>query len=691
MKNRLSRGSISLPLILIALIGCASGGNQGDPALQTTQSSPAGEWNVAPRSLEAWFDGNRAWIHYVAAGEDWYSEGTWSTVSDGSSEDGIAHLSSLPTADLFPHTLEPWSSPPPSTAAIPVHDVGAWRTVEARLWASYAPDAPGECVVIDVLRQWELAVFRDENGIPKAVPIELMPPDLTIAHSYSFDELMERTIPELKSIAEEENVGESPLLIDTGETGPYSIPFIIVDLAEDRVVFLRLVPENAARQKGPQGVTARATGHVLGSTVGMVVRPASSIARLFGWLIGTGAEPLKQTPVKSLEFEPIPPLADGEMMDLDEWARVLDRITGRPATSGAIEYLIDGKEFFPRLIDRINEAEDAVDIRTYIFDNDDYAIKIADLLKKRSKTGVRVRVLVDGVPTMTAVNSAPETLPPGYRGPDSIKGYLKKHSKVKVRNQSSPWMALDHTKTTIIDRSIAYTGGMNIGREYRYEWHDLMAELTGPVVSLLQRDFDAMWAYAGAGGDYARAARSSDPEFVEGGPGDVPMRVLLTTEGVVEIYRAHIQAARHAKRRIFVENAYFANDAILYELVKARRRGVDVRVILPVKGNWGTMNDSNVVAANKMLANGIRVYIYPGMSHVKAAVFDGWACFGSANIDTASLKTNQELNISTPDSAAVEELVSRLFEIDFERSVELTEPLPVNWKSQINESIADIM
>jgi phosphatidylserine/phosphatidylglycerophosphate/cardiolipin synthase-like enzyme len=43
---------------------------------------------------------------------------------------------------------------------------------------------------------------------------------------------------------------------------------------------------------------------------------------------------------------------------------------------------------------------------------------------------------------------------------------------------TNPWTTGDHTKTTIIDEKIAFVGGMNIGREYRYDWHDLMMEVS---------------------------------------------------------------------------------------------------------------------------------------------------------------------------------------------------------------------
>jgi phosphatidylserine/phosphatidylglycerophosphate/cardiolipin synthase-like enzyme len=77
------------------------------------------------------------------------------------------------------------------------------------------------------------------------------------------------------------------------------------------------------------------------------------------------------------------------------------------------------------------------------------------------------------------------------------------------------------------------------------------------------------------------------------------------------------------------------------------------------------------------------------MSHVKAAVFDGWACLGSANWDRLSFRINKEINIATSDPAAVEELNERLFERDFAQSVEMTEPFPERWSDYLIEMIGD--
>ena len=96
------------------------------------------------------------------------------------------------------------------------------------------------------------------------------------------------------------------------------------------------------------------------------------------------------------------------------------------------------------------------------------------------------------------------------------------------------------------------------------------------------------------------------------------------------------------------------------------------------------MNENNVVTVNRLLENGCRVYIYPGMSHVKAAIYDDWACLGSANFDKLSFRINKELNLATSAPEFVQVLKKDLFEKDFEDAVELTKQLPANFKHHLS-------
>lgn len=425
-----------------------------------------------------------------------------------------------------------------------------------------------------------------------------------------------------------------------------------------------------------------------------VIRPFSTAKAYYsivlksvsGLFIRTAVDPIR---FPLLQQEPVPPLATNAAdMDLVAWERELDEITGTRTSFGTISYLVDGAEYFPRLVDAINDAEDSIDIRTYIFDSDDVAVKIADLLKQRSSE-VDVKVLVDGLGDLFATNLDSETMPEDFEPPPSIANYLRSGSKVKVRKQSNPWFTGDHAKSTIIDQKLAFIGGMNIGREYRYDWHDLMVEVKGPVVDKIQYEFDKVWAKSSLLGDLALFARVIEGYKNNTARQGYPIRVLGTTSHNSQIYRSQLAAIRRAKNHIYIENAYFSDDNVLYELIAARRRGVDVRVIVASSGDNATMDMSNEITINTMLRNGIRVYSYPGMTHVKAAVFDGWACFGSANFDKLSLQINQEINLGTSHPQTVKQLVDRVFIPDFAASTELRELIPAGWSHRVAEFISD--
>ena len=92
---------------------------------------------------------------------------------------------------------------------------------------------------------------------------------------------------------------------------------------------------------------------------------------------------------------------------------------------------------------------------------------------------------------------------------------------------------------------------------------------------------------------------------------------------------------------------------------------------------------------NTLLEHGIRVYEYPGMSHIKAAVYDGWICVGSANFDKLSLKVNKELNLATSDPDTVNALLDQVFIPDLMMSREITKPVEVTVATRLAEIMVD--
>ena len=624
----------------------------------------------------------------IYAGGEWASRIDLQAVQAGS-DDTYAGPYILP---LEYRQREPWPSPPADPIRPRILSADQWARFRNALFASVLP-RDGRTGVVMHFDADDYFLFNNELGRFESRLLIDKPTDYVVGERIDFREFMRRGLPQLEKFLASEGVSERRIVFNTGDAGAYSLPFLYVNLDLPIGVFVRFAPLPRTQAAAASGAhVAQSMGHVAQSHLGgLAIRPVSSLYRLLFAATDAAVETVRPTWLVSLEAEPVPPVSGGPGMDLMEWEQRLDEITGRAATSGRLDLLIDGDEYFTRLIDAVTTAVESIHIRTYIFDNDDYAESVGNLLKRRSNDGIDVKILLDGLGTILATGAADESMPDGYVPPVSVRDFLESDSKIDVRQAKNPWLTGDHVKTTLIDGRVAFTGGMNIGREYRYSWHDLMVEARGPVVDVLRREFDDAWAHAGPFGDlgllFGKPGRGTRADDVDG----YPLRVLFTRPGNAEIFRAQLAAIRNAAGYIYIQNAYFTDDAMLYELAKARRRGVDVRVILPLVGNHGPVNRSNILAANAMLEHGIRVFLYPGMSHVKAAVFDGWACFGSANWDKLSFRINKELNIATSHPEAVQQVLTRLFEPDFEQAVELTEPFPESWSDHLVEIMADYL
>jgi cardiolipin synthase A/B len=413
----------------------------------------------------------------------------------------------------------------------------------------------------------------------------------------------------------------------------------------------------------------------------LLKNPVSSLARL-GDLGGETLVRFVRLPFPRPSSR-YPPLAGGAGMDLGEWERWLDRYTGTRQAEGSLDLLIDGERFFPRLKQAIGAATNHIRFNIYIFDKDDVGVEVADQLKERSRE-VEVKVILDRLGTISGGGVPPGTpLPEGFTPPTSMYSYLRQDSRVKVRPFLNPWFSSDHTKVLLVDGTHAWVGGMNLGREYRYEWHDLMVELRGPVVGVLEKQFRRDWAHEGLLGDLAYLAElTRGPQPVPAsGPEDrwVKMR-LLPTKTAWKPFSAAVQSAiGKSKSYVYVENPYLFDKRVIIALARARNRGVDVRVVLPRTNDLKPGRRSNLVLANYLLEHGVRVYFYPGMTHVKALMVDGWACVGSANLNHLSLRVCQEQNVATSDPGFASRLKRELFEEDFSRSFELKEPVAIEW------------
>ena len=245
--------------------------------------------------------------------------------------------------------------------------------------------------------------------------------------------------------------------------------------------------------------------------------------------------------------------------------RALDDKGFPKAESGTLKWLVDGRHFFPELDRQIASSKSSINAQIYIFDNDDIAVRYADKLRKRA-ADVKVRVLYDDFGSSSAWLSSPKTkFHGGFTPPPDMKDYLEKDSKVKVRRSLNPWLVADHTKLLVFDDRTAILGGMNIGREYYNEWHDLMARVEGLVVAQFADVFHRSWQKSGLLGDLALLSTPKHFEKPEPVLGQIPIRLLRTDPGVGrhETLNSILLAIRGAKTRIYIENPYFASDEVI--------------------------------------------------------------------------------------------------------------------------------
>ena len=642
--------------------------------------------------MDAYQGNEQYFIRYRRAEQVYYAAGDLSTQLPV--EPGEASSYDVPTiAPMENVKATSWETLTRSLRRIPILRVAEWGELRARLFGPLLPSEPNQGVVV-IFDRVDYFFFIDKNGVFRVRRLIDKPPWYSVSATINLRDHLDSWHPIVKEFLVENGIGSHDVIFDTGDLDDGAIPFLYIDTRSRAVVLVQQsdIPDDVF-EAPPGGHALRAFWHVVKSnTYTVVIRPFSSIQALLNVAQDTAVEFGRQITPEPLPPTPAPPLADRPPMDMAEWEAYLDKTLGRPAVEGRMDFLVGGAAFYSRFVDSITSAQESVDIRAYIFDNDDVALQLAELLRRRSREGIDVRVLFDGLGSATAARHESDTLPDEHEAPGSIGRFLQQDSQVRVREVKNPFMTSDHVKTMIIDRERAFVGGMNIGREYRYDWHDLMVEVSGPVVDELNREFRRAWGNAGPWGDFSWFTNwASFDHNAQNNPGGYPIRVVMTKPGREEIFRVQHEAIRRAQRYIYIENAYFTDDHLLRELILARYRGVDVRVVIPLKTDSGLITRNMALAANKMLKHGIRVYIYPIFSHAKAAIFDGWASVGSANLDQLSLRINRELNLVTSHPPTVEALKEEFFMKDFAASTELKEPLRARLSDHLIELFGDYL
>ncbi|MCX8091048.1 MAG: phosphatidylserine/phosphatidylglycerophosphate/cardiolipin synthase family protein, partial [Verrucomicrobiae bacterium] len=460
-----------------------------------------------------------------------------------------------------------------------------WQRFAAHLLESLTPAEPWRGARYQAFLADQI-LYRDGAGRAHAVPLNELPPEVRVERFSPLEETLLLLAERAEAWWTERYPNETLFVLMAPDGRRMSLP-LLLDRQRRRCV--QLLPA-ALFDSADRGMVFAATTQGLGvlvesHTLALLKNPVSSLARLADLGVETAVvalQPRLPAPVR------VPPLSNAPGMDLDAWETWLDRHTGTRREPGSIEMLVDGDRFYQRLLEAIAAATNRIAINVYIFDRDDVATAVADELKRRSSE-IQVRVLLDRMASVSAWLTPPTSpWPEDFQPPASMSRYLRQNSRVQVRSFLNPWFSVNHNKLYIVDGAHAWIGGMNLAREYRYDWHDLMFELRGPIVASFERDFQRAWAHAGPLGDLAYLAaalpRAQPPSTNSPAAAEkwIPLR-RLPTRTAWKPFNTAVQAAiRKARRYIYVQNPYLFDRRIITGLAAARKRGVDVRVILPL-------------------------------------------------------------------------------------------------------------
>jgi len=342
-----------------------------------------------------------------------------------------------------------------------------------------------------------------------------------------------------------------------------------------------------------------------------------------------------------------------------------------------IESFVNGSHYFPVMLEAIESAQESVTLEMYIFRPGDIGSQFIDALIERARAGVEVCVMMDAIGSRNRKRS-------------DLNRMREAGVKVAVFNRFSPLRPFrvghrDHRKLLIIDGRIGFLGGAGIDDRWRgdaaskEEWRDGFYRVEGPVVAQLQSIFFETWMRA-KGEVMGTQAFLPAPSSVGAAKAHAWKNSVGAGSDNVRI--AFMSAFAGATQHIRIAMAYFVPDKLMRQgMIEARRRGVEVEIIIPGKrSNAKIVRPSTRAVLGGLLEAGVRVYEYqPSMYHTKFMIVDDvWVTVGSANFDSRSLRYNEEANLNVWSRRFAEEKI-RIFEEDKAKSTEITLD---QWKSR---------
>jgi cardiolipin synthase A/B len=355
---------------------------------------------------------------------------------------------------------------------------------------------------------------------------------------------------------------------------------------------------------------------------------------------------------------------------VDQVGLALMQATGVSVLDGNRLAWRDDGAVFDAMEEAIRAARHSVHVDVYIWKPGKVGTRLAELVGRRAREGLAVRILVDPIGS----DGFDEALSGALREAGCEVRYFR-----DPRRQPFTLTGRNHRKLVVVDGRVGFTGGFGIAPEWSGDglspgsWRDANAEVEGPVVRQMQAAFAAHWLETG-GSLLPRA------ELERARPAGDARAAYVTSMDVVGLSHArwvtHI-ALMAARRRAWIANAYFVPPPeVLGALLLLPRNGLDVRLLLP--GPW---QDHRVVTFlqrrlyPRLGRSGMQVFEYqPSMMHSKTMLVDDrLVVVGSINLDFLSMEWLEEGCLVVDDRRFAAEL-ERRWRVDLSHSRQVTGP-----------------
>lgn len=389
-------------------------------------------------------------------------------------------------------------------------------------------------------------------------------------------------------------------------------------------------------------------------------------------------------------FTPPSPLA-AEWLDLIQMNAA--RTDAPLSTAGNIRLFNDGKRKFDALFEDIQQAQSHIHLQYFILNDDDLGRRLVSLLTEKAQQGVKVLFLYDALGS----SSLPKRFFDEF---EKAGGKTAAFLPAMLASINPRFNHRNHRKLAVLDGTVGYIGGFNVGDEYIGEkkefgyWRDTHLRLEGNIVHSLQNRFFIDWNQA-AEKYPMKYQETYFPEIGEATGAAMQIVASGPLEMREDIKNGYLKMIHHARKSIFLQTPYFIPDkSIMDALRTASLGGVDVQLMIPHQADHLFVHSATLAFARELLEDGVKVYSYKnGFLHAKTLVVDGQACsVGSANMDVRSFALNFELNAFVYDAQPAAEM-AEFFRHDRKLSVELTEAYfkEQHWVEKAKQDIAKLV